>query len=78
MASMITVKCPHCDLLVSIMPSEINCGIFRHGVYIVNHQQMDPHAAEKICTRLAKDGLIYGCGKPFRLIDNKAVKCGYV
>ena len=29
----ICISCPHCDNLVEINVSEINCAIFRHGIY---------------------------------------------
>ena len=47
-------------------------------------QQVNPHAPQAHCDRLAEKGLIWGCGKPFRLIRNDenyviyVTKCGYV
>lgn len=62
----IYVDCPHCGFLVKIIKK--NCGIFRHGVYKKNNQQIDPHSPKKLCDKLTKKDLIYGCGKPFRLV----------
>lgn len=44
---------------------------------------MDPHLSKSECDRLANEGLIIGCGKPFRLVVNKeeeyrAIKCDYI
>ena len=45
--------------------------------------QIDPHLAKEGCDKLAAEGLIYGCGKPFRLegkdsINWEAVLCDYI
>lgn len=62
------VKCPHCDGEVIIAKHEINCGIFRHGVLKSNNQPIHPHLPKIQCERLVKRDLIYGCGKPFKII----------
>jgi hypothetical protein len=59
--------CPHCKISVLIKKKDINCAIFRHGIMKNNGNQMDPHTPKELCDFLAKEGLIYGCGKPFRL-----------
>lgn len=76
----IYVDCPHCGFIVKIIKK--NCGIFRHGMYKKNNKQIDPHAPKKLCDKLIRKNLIYGCGKPFRLviIDDKyqAEICEYI
>jgi len=69
----ILVKCPHCEDLIIINKNDFNCKIFRHGVYKKDGKQIDSHLNKPECDRLFKEGLIYGCGKPFKLIteDNK-------
>ena len=62
--------CPHCDGDIVVHHSELNCCIFRHGVYTTNYQQIDPHLQESECNRLFEQGLIYGCGRPFRIVKN--------
>jgi len=57
---------------------EINCAIFRCGIYKNNYSQVNPHATKEQCDKLAQDGLIYGCGKPFKVVDGVAVECGYI
>jgi hypothetical protein len=74
------IECPHCKCQVEIM--ELNCKIFRHGVYKTNNKQINPHAPKSYCDYLAKNDLIYGCGKPFQIIqkDDKyeTVICDYI
>jgi hypothetical protein len=74
------VTCPHCR--DPILISEINCQIFRHGTLIESGQQMDPHSNLEVCTFLFENKKIYGCGKPFKLVQNEqkewtAIVCGY-
>lgn len=74
------VKCPHCDEYIMI--EEINCKIFRHGVFKNNGTQIDPHSSKKLCDYYIENNLIYGCGKPFILVVNnnnyKAEICNYI
>ena len=60
------VNCPHCDILIEIL--ELNCCIFRCGIYKKNYLQIPPHSTKTECDRLFKNNEIYGCGKPFRII----------
>ena len=84
MDGLITVECPHCSLLIEVERKEINCGIFRHGIYKSNLKQIDPHASRYVCDELVKANLIFGCGKPFRLSRDpitgiyKAEICDYI
>ena len=80
---MIITSCPSCNALVVIDPSEVNCKIFRHGVMKDTGTQIDPHLAKEGCDKLAAEGLIYGCGKPFKLerkdsTNWEAVLCDYI
>lgn len=82
METEILVTCPHCGLLISTLKSQINCHIFRHGVYRHNYQQIDPHLNKLGCEWLIEQGLIYGCGKPYKLLlENgkyQAIVCDYI
>jgi GABA(A) receptor-associated protein len=75
-------KCPHCSMMVIVHDSETNCCIFRYGVFKDTFKQMDPHTRKEDCDRLASEGRIYGCGKPFKMEYNKfgyyVIKCGYI
>lgn len=74
------VACPHCCCQVEIL--EINCTIFRHGIYKESGQQINPHMPKSECDRLFEQNLIYGCGKPFKIIQEnneyKAIMCDYI
>lgn len=61
------VTCPHCGEPIII--EQLNCGIFRHGVIIKKGTQMDPHLKKEACEKLINKKKIYGCGKPFRIIE---------
>jgi phage FluMu protein Com len=79
----ITKKCPHCKNLVFLLKKEFNCKIYRHGVYKKDLKQIDSHMKKEDCIKLAKNGLIYGCGKPFKIKEEKKdvfeiVKCDYI
>jgi DNA-directed RNA polymerase subunit RPC12/RpoP len=74
----IIIDCPHCKDQVLIMRSEINCAIFRHGVLKDTFQQINPHAAEEECSHLFNNNMIMGCGKPFKIVNDKAIECDYI
>lgn len=65
------LKCPHCDEYIII--EKLNCGIFRHGQLISNGKQINPHTQKDICDYYRSKNLIYGCGKPFKILlkENK-------
>ena len=72
------IICPHCKEYIIIQ--EVNCGIFRHAIY-KSGEQINPHLKKELCEQLIKEGKIFGCGKPFRLIVKDkmmAVECDYI
>lgn len=77
----IVVSCPHCQSPILI--EQLNCKIFRHGIFITNGQQMNPHETKEVCEYFVANKMIYGCGKPFRIISAingslVAIVCGYI
>ena len=79
------LKCPHCNDFIII--EKLNCGIFRHAIYIDANQQIPPHSTKDFCDQLVAEKKIYGCGKPFQISslsgDNGQVewvvqKCEYI
>ncbi len=74
------IKCPHCNEYVII--EQINCAIFRHGIFKLNLVQINPHLSKLDCDRLKEQDLIYGCGKPFKVIfkNNEwiGIECDYI
>ena len=58
---------------------ELNCRIFRHGVYRHSNEPVPPHTPKTECDRLLSENRIEGCGKPFRITDQmEAVMCDYI
>ncbi len=76
----IIVLCPHC--LVPILIEQLNCCIFRHGTFIKTGQQIPPHSSKIECDNYIAQHLIYGCGKPFKIVkthaEYNAVVCEYI
>lgn len=75
------IECPNCK--ESILIEKLNCCIFRHGTLKNSGKQIDPHASKDLCDFYVEKQLIYGCGKPFKIIKNDnneliAVICGYI
>lgn len=79
----LVVECPHCSNYSTIMLNELNCCIFRHGVFKHNGEQINPHLSKEGCDELFNNDLIYGCGRPFRIIhinenNYKVIICDYI
>jgi len=67
-------NCPHCNISIEVI--EINCAIFRCGVYKSTGQQVEPHLSKEECDKIITK--IWGCGKPFQLVNGTLVKCHYI
>ena len=80
MSNEFEVKCPQCGEYVII--EQVNCAIFRHGVLKSNLSQINPHLSKLDCEKLIEQNLIYGCGKPFKIIKENeiwiAIECDYI
>lgn len=74
------IICPYCSDCILIQ--QLNCKIFRHGVYKDSGKQINPHMKKEKCDLLKNQNKIYGCGKPFMIIiennDYKAIECDYI
>lgn len=68
---MIFIKCPHCNIMIEVI--ELNCKIFRCGIYKKGFQQIDPHMPKDACDALVKSESIFGCGKPFMVIEKDKI-----
>jgi hypothetical protein len=62
------LKCPHCHVYILI--EKLNCGIFRHAILKKNGMQVNPHAPKNECDFYISNQLVYGCCKPFKIIQN--------
>ena len=75
-------SCPHCKQTISVEDDQLNCRIFRCGIYKTSFEQINPHLDKKSCDFLKSQDLIYGCGKPFQLFGQKpnfiVEKCDYI
>ncbi len=76
------IQCPHCANPVII--TKLSCGIFRHGTFKkAKGKQINPHATQSQCEMYLKKNLIFGCGKPFRVVKTETGEyvgetCGYI
>jgi len=70
--------CPHCEINVVVEKNELACKIFRCGIMKSNGEPVPPHEKKERCDELFNKGLIYGCGKPFRVVDETVVGCDYI
>jgi len=68
--------CPYCKCYFEIQ--QLNCGIFRHAVYIKNNEPINPHESKQHIESLIKKNEIYGCGNPFRIVNGIPIKCDYI
>jgi len=70
------IACPHCKEWIWI--EQLNCRIFRHAAF-KNGQQIPPHATQAECESWVEQGLVYGCAKPFQILETgEAVECDYI
>jgi len=73
-------QCPHedCKLMIEVAKGDINCKIFRHGVFKDTMKFINPHSPQNKCQEYKEKDLIYGCGKPFFFDGKKLEICGYI
>jgi hypothetical protein len=57
----IVFECPHCSGGIMVHPNEVNCQIFRHGVF-ANGEYISPHALDTQVNAWLTSNKIYGCG----------------
>ena len=66
--------CPNCNVTIEVVA--LNCGVFRCGVYRDDGLQINPHLPQAECEALGDS--IYGCGKPFQILNGKIRKCAFI
>jgi hypothetical protein len=71
-------SCPHCLGQVFVKVHEINCQIFRHGMYKLDGGQLPPHLPKSECVRLIETNQIEGCAKPFKFNGETVEICDYI
>jgi hypothetical protein len=68
--------CPRCFCALELV--EINCAVFRCGIFKKTFEHIPPHATKgDIMEWLSKD-MIYGCGAPLQLVNERLVVCDYI
>lgn len=74
---MIITTCPTCQGCIIILEEEINCALFRHAIF-KNGTEVGPHTSKELMDSFIQQDLIFGCGSPFRLEGETAVKCDWI
>ena len=62
----LVVNCPHCSDPIII--EELNCCIFRHGIFKETAAQIDPHSSEELCNYYISEKKYMGVGNRFKLL----------
>ena len=71
--------CPYCEEHILILKADINCGIFRHGVFKTSMESIPPHSSKQDIDTWLQEAKMFGCGQPFRLdVLGKISKCGFI
>ena len=74
------IQCPYCNIQIEVV--QLNCRIFRCGIFKSNYSQINPHLSKEECDNLFNNNEIYGCGKPFQLkwVNNNWIPtiCDYI
>ena len=68
----LVLTCPHCSEYIVIYKNEINCAIFRHAAFKENFIQVNPHMPKDQCDQLITSDKVFGCAKPFKIINEKS------
>ena len=72
------LQCPYPDCNIAIEVIEINCSIFRCGVDKHTCRQIDPHLPKEECDKLKREDKIWGCRRPFQLVNDTLICCDYI
>lgn len=75
--------CPYedCEIMIQVHISQVNCQIFRCGMWKHNGNPINPHTSKTECDKIREDKLIYGCSRPFLFKHGPPAyieKCGYI
>jgi len=77
----VSFTCPWCEMMISVDLQQINCRIFRCGIFKDSLKQINPHLPKADCDKLVQERKIYGCSKPFEYVQTdppKVIKCDYI
>ena len=62
-----TYSCPHCEGIIITEYNQLNCKIFRHGVFIDTLKQIGCHANKIECDKIEKTILFMDVGNHMKL-----------
>ena len=75
-------ECPSCEVAIEVLHNQINCKIFRCGIFKYNNTSIPPHSSKKSCEEWLEKNMIFGCGKPIQMITKGGIyyveKCDYI
>lgn len=75
-------QCPHCKMHIHIAWNDVRCRIFRCGVYSDTLIPIPPHSTKEYGDRLLKQNRVYGCTRPFQMIETNGTwhvsACDYI
>ena len=78
----IVFDCVHCKEMIMVYKKEMNCQIFRHAQFKDTYKQVNPHLDQRLCEYLIKNDMVYGCCKPFKIVEENGQytveKCDYI
>lgn len=69
--SVFEFDCPVCmrdfglSYRVKVKQSELACGVFRHAIWKHTGRAVNSHESREMCESLFRNGLVFGCAKPF-------------
>jgi hypothetical protein len=67
---LLILECPNCQDYFIVDEKEINCAIFRHAMFR-NGTMVNSHESKQNLEKLKSEDLIYGCGKPFKIVKQQ-------
>ena len=65
------MTCPHCTMVSICLKTELNCKIFRCGIFKASFGQIGQHLTEEHARALKNADLIYGCSCQYMVDLNK-------
>jgi hypothetical protein len=61
----IELRCPYCKQLIIL--NKFACNKMRHGIVKYENKLINPGMSDAMALNLARLGLIYGCGKKYKI-----------
>ena len=65
------LECPSCKQYFVVAREDLRCRIFRHAVFRDTLSPIPPHSSKTEIETYLSQNKIYGCGKPFRVLEKE-------